>query len=461
MKWPENDSPYDLPKLNSGFLTRGYLNVHLGKNYACEIISNIIQKTCTLLGMRFVRQFIFFLTGLSITLFSCQSYAKPGDSVNLNKPLPDQDTRPLLGPINIDESPAIPEGMKLSLAAHISGGITALVSNESDLFVTSNKDGNLYRFRDRDNNGIYEVKSLFLTGFDAPQSLAVFDSRVFIADRTGIWRISINNDLVAYTSPELIVPFRGKNKNLTNPLLISNSDAKRLLISVYDPIKHKTRLESYENNSRSQISAVNGKASAIAVSPSGELFAAISYDELMRLGKIQGGAFISNLELSDPVTSIGFPKPNNESKSNWRDDIIISLGGAEPRIVRGHFKFGNLLNSGTEFISNFSKKSRIQGARTVWDIPGTITFNRQDELLFAGRRSGNIWLLRDAKETENTERLQKPNTIQNPESKRTSSTTPVLLPRGSSISYGSAIKDDPLLIPKTQNESVEPSGEKH
>lgn len=102
------------------------------------------------------------------------------------------------------------------------GHIVDMASSGRDLYVlsrqnadtkngTAQADQNSYitLLRDQDQDGQYEVRSLYLVGFSGATSLDISRERLYIADQNGLWHGKIDGGLIAQNAPALLHSLSG------------------------------------------------------------------------------------------------------------------------------------------------------------------------------------------------------------------------------------------------------------
>lgn len=82
----------------------------------------------------------------------------------------------------------VSDGLDIETVSENLGLISALAEDASGtLYVADRGAGRLWRLRDRNQDGQYELKQALPHRFDAPSGLAIYGEKIYIADRNAVW----------------------------------------------------------------------------------------------------------------------------------------------------------------------------------------------------------------------------------------------------------------------------------
>ena len=397
--------------------------------------------------MRFVLSFLFCLS------LSTPPLAAPGDILQAKT---DQAEKPAIKrQLRSSDIPFAPDGFSLKkLALHL-GSIKAFAVQGDDVFVADSAQDRILRLRSRTDAVGFETRSEFLIGFDGLSDIAATDRDLFMADRSGVWRIVPGRNLVATTAPEFI--FKTPPPSKDKPIVLALSpDAKTLYFGL------GRDLFSYQIEHRSQkiVSGFQGEIEQLAVSPSGSLWVAIRENGNSAIIPVRAGSdkaarleFPRGTQLHDlgfwPLDS--FP---DSWPQEWKSDLLIAMGGNLPMIARAHFNFGDIAPQYTAFIDGFSNPSRIVGRREYWGIPSAMAILENGQIIFAQKQQGLIWVVEKSDiEVRPDAPVTEPKAeISSNSAKKDKSFFPELL-QGSSIKSASGLETDELLKAQQKSEN--------
>ncbi|HEY4344902.1 MAG TPA: PQQ-dependent sugar dehydrogenase [Parvibaculum sp.] len=91
--------------------------------------------------------------------------------------------------------PKVPKGFQVSIfASGLERPREMAVAPDGTVFVSQTHEGNIAVLRDRDGDGIAEMRTTFADGFREPSGLAVQGDALYVADRRAVWRIGFDGD---------------------------------------------------------------------------------------------------------------------------------------------------------------------------------------------------------------------------------------------------------------------------
>ncbi len=141
-----------------------------------------------------------------------------------------QDRRPAVS----GDRPVAASGFQVSVFARGVGSIEAMAVHgpSGDVLAIDSARGRVLRLRDRNKDGISEIKSTWLSGFDRPSGIAVGDDRIFIADARGVWHAPSGGGLTARAPAVLLADMtKVKTAPMPRPLALLD-DGKTLLVGL-------------------------------------------------------------------------------------------------------------------------------------------------------------------------------------------------------------------------------------
>ncbi|WP_159800504.1 sorbosone dehydrogenase family protein [Flavobacterium sp. MK4S-17] len=136
-------------------------------------------------------------------------------------------------------TPKAPAGFTVTkFAGDLKNPRNTYIAPNNDVFIvesgTHNSADRVTVFRDKDNDGIFETRNVFLEGLNQPYGMLVLNNYFYVANTDGLYRYPYkNNTLKLEGKGEKIVdlPAGGYNNHWTRNL-ISNADGSKIYISV-------------------------------------------------------------------------------------------------------------------------------------------------------------------------------------------------------------------------------------
>lgn len=127
---------------------------------------------------------------------------------------------------------AAPNGdIFVALANTISDGFTKTASEKPPGTYSSNS---ILLLRDKDGDGIPELKTIFLKGLNRPLGMLVLNNTFYVANTDGLWAYPYTNGQIAITDSGkkiLSLPAGGYNNHWTRNIIASR-DGKKIYVSV-------------------------------------------------------------------------------------------------------------------------------------------------------------------------------------------------------------------------------------
>ncbi|PHR61596.1 MAG: hypothetical protein COA43_02365 [Robiginitomaculum sp.] len=347
--------------------------------------------------------------------------------------------------------PTAPSGFALKKIGQNLGDISALASINNDIFVLDRKRQRIIKLRDQNRDGMPDMKTVFLVGFERPSHMVADTDTLYISDAQGVWRIHAGAALHTDTMPTLIFP-------RTHTTALATTLAK-LPIAVHPKTRslyiadgqHIMRLDTQTLQvsifaaSRNDDLSVN----ALAVTPQGILWAALGDKNISDIIPLSPNTHFDIAQGADtkrtPIHAMVF----------WPDGLLIAQTGRNPMIAKRTFQYGSLAPLSEAFIQGFSRPSPLQGKLRIWGEPSAIMLMENGDFIFAERQTQKLWRVSKAAQTkgitvqvsEKDTKAQATDKIQRLEN--TSQKTSLVL-HGSSIKSASSIKHGSLL--KTSKE---------
>lgn len=82
----------------------------------------------------------------------------------------------------------LPDDHQITIAARATNVRQMALGSDGTLFAGSRKEGKVYAFQDRDNDGRYEQRTLIASGLTMPSGVAIKDNDLYVAAVDKIWR---------------------------------------------------------------------------------------------------------------------------------------------------------------------------------------------------------------------------------------------------------------------------------
>lgn len=114
-------------------------------------------------------------------------------------------------------------GAARALAVHAPSG---------DVLVLDGARGRVLRLKDRNRDGISEMKSTYLSGFDRPSGMTLSETHIYISDAAGVWRAPLSAGLTARTPATLLADLSKVDTAVTPRPLALIEEGKALLIGL-------------------------------------------------------------------------------------------------------------------------------------------------------------------------------------------------------------------------------------
>ncbi|MEE9273580.1 MAG: hypothetical protein V3U57_09995 [Robiginitomaculum sp.] len=287
------------------------------------------------------------------------------------------------------DTPFVPEGFAAQNIAKNLGKISAIGHAGTDLFVLEQSSGQLFRLRDRDQDGDFELRSKFLIGFDRASSIAVNKDFVFVADAAGVWQIKTGTSMSASAHPKNILPL-AKNKYTSGPRPLALSQNGHLLYVGLTHAQSQTgQIIVIDLTSRapSIFTSGNWQPKAFAINPAGQVLVGLETKDGNIIAPIKNRhvQILEGLKLAEQ-TSI-------EDLKFWQGGVLMALGGVRPMLALAEYEYGTLSAKYTVVIDGFSRQSLIRGRREIWGLPSAITILPNEKFIFAEQNGGALWSL--------------------------------------------------------------------
>lgn len=125
--------------------------------------------------------------------------------------------------------PTAPQGFTVSkFAADFDGCRRIYQAPNHDIFVTESYGNQIAVFRDKDKDGTYETREVFLGGLNRPFGILVLGSFFYVANTDGLYRYTYNNELKLKSKGQKILrlPAGGYNNHWTRNLTASKDGSK-------------------------------------------------------------------------------------------------------------------------------------------------------------------------------------------------------------------------------------------
>jgi len=125
--------------------------------------------------------------------------------------------------------PKAPQGFTVSkFAGDFDGCRQIYQAPNNDIFVSESYGDKIAVFRDKDNDGKYETREVFLKGLNKPFGVLVLNNYFYVANTDGLYRYPYNNELKLASKGQKILelPAGGYNNHWTRNILASKDGSK-------------------------------------------------------------------------------------------------------------------------------------------------------------------------------------------------------------------------------------------
>jgi glucose/arabinose dehydrogenase len=130
--------------------------------------------------------------------------------------------------------PTAPQGFTVSKFAGDFDGCRAIYeAPNGDIFVSESYGDRIAVFRDKDKDGKYETRQVFLKNLNRPFGMLVLNNYFYVANTDGLYRYHYNNELKLTTKGQkiLALPAGGYNNHWTRNLL-AGKDGSKIYVTV-------------------------------------------------------------------------------------------------------------------------------------------------------------------------------------------------------------------------------------
>lgn len=132
-----------------------------------------------------------------------------------------------------NETPQAPEGFKVErFAEGLTNPRLTYVAPNGDYFVAQSSENNILLFRDKDEDGIPEMKKIFLNGLNAPFGMLILGGYFYVGNKDGIYRYPYKKGVTKIEEEgEKILDLPGKGMHWTRNI-VASPDEEKLYINV-------------------------------------------------------------------------------------------------------------------------------------------------------------------------------------------------------------------------------------
>lgn len=133
------------------------------------------------------------------------------------------------------KTPIAPEGFTVSkFADHLDNPRWVYLAPNNDLFVAESYADQISVFRDKDNDGTFETREIYLKNLNKPFGMLVLKNYFYVANTDGLYRYPYNSQQLKMESKGqkiLELPAGGYNNHWTRNIL-ANTDGSKIYVTV-------------------------------------------------------------------------------------------------------------------------------------------------------------------------------------------------------------------------------------
>ncbi len=346
------------------------------------------------------------------------------------------------------DRPVAAAGYDVGVYARGVGVIEAMAvhAESGDILSVDSARGRVLRLRDRNGDGISEIKSTYLSGFDRPSGIAIFGKTVFISDAGGIWSAALTPGLTARAPATRLADLtKVKTAPMPRPITVID-DGKALLVGLGamsarkdEPLPAASLIKVDTQTGRAMLFASGlRRVTALRMTAGGKVAALVSeaapapdYFALINEGEFYGWPYgygaqvpVPGQTRKDPYKIAAMRPPLFDLQAGRAGTGVIlpgDLGDAVPADLQGKmmlikgerslsvsaFDFGAAMLSfdDAEQVTLLSGFATERGA--AWGQPSALAVDTSGGILVADRWSETIWRITQAspepEAPENTE----------------------------------------------------------
>ena len=330
------------------------------------------------------------------------------------------------------DRPVTAQGYQVSVFAKSIGQVEAMALHDpsGDLLVLDSARGRVLRLRDRNKDGISEMKSTWLSGFDRPSGIAVGDGRVFIADARGLWHAPIAGGLTA-RAPAALLADLTKVKTAPMPRPLALTDEGKTLLAGLSALSERSE-EPLPAASIIAVDTQSGRASvwasglrsvtALSVSQDGKVAAIVQenppapdYVAFIEKGGFYGWPYAYGRQTAAPDMGRGDPykvatmrsplftlgvqragtglllpgSSGDKGLSEISEKIVTIMGERSPNVLTisgAQAVTGGDISKETALLSGFAT-----ARGTAWGEPSALVYDGYGGLLVGDRFAQTVW----------------------------------------------------------------------